>query len=211
MYVFVSYNVITNHCYREMDTKIMKGKGKTVKRKNEEVSPHVTANKQAAKKLRIAKEKENFHEAHGDSFNVYMFRKNMFELTQDDVAKVKTELTVYQVTNDITINITKSLFLAKQRVYLLRVHTQTERLQLHEMVENVLAGFTTYAKTDSNNMIKITLKIAHGFPKVLLKPDYLLKLLQTTFRKLVNHTIDGCKLLLPQRIILIHVKNQSGF
>ena len=65
------------------------------------------------------------------------------------------------------------------------------------MVENVLAGFTTFAKTDSINMIKISLKIAHGFPEVLLKPDYLNKLLQTTIGKLVNLTIEGCKLLLP--------------
>lgn len=73
-----------------------KGKGKTFKRKSDKTSePHFTANKQVEKKLRLAKSKEVFHEVHGDSYNVHIFRTNMNALSQEDVAAIKTELTVY--------------------------------------------------------------------------------------------------------------------
>ena len=172
-------------------------KGKKRARSTESVNHFKSANAKHVKKMRIEHQQALFREEHGDSFNIYIFRKDLEKMDGAFVAKFTTDLAVHQVTEDIDFATTKSQYKPNERAYLIRVHTQEERNEIHDMINKLYPYLTTYCPMDKSDTAKVTLRLPPEFPEVLLKPEMINKLLSQTVGKLIGSKIESCNILKP--------------
>ena len=156
-----------------------------------------TANINAAKRIKIQREKELFRELHGESYNISIFKRSHAKLTDSDVNKLKTDLAVHQVINNININSTKAFYNPKARCYIIRVHTVEERLAIHKIVTEIFPQYTTFCSHDTTNLSKIVMRVPPDFPEVLLNVDQLGKLVNQTIGNLVGKAVSNVQLYLP--------------
>ena len=159
------------------------------------------ANANAAKRIKIQRDKELFKETHGDSYNVQIFKKNHAKLSEEDLAKLKTDISVHQVVNELTINTTKAFYKVDARCYIIRVHTKEERLAIHRIITEVLPQYTTYCTLDTINLAKIKMRVPTDFPEILLDPNQLGKLVNQTIGNIVGSKVSSAQLNQPPCVV----------
>ena len=161
----------------------MDSKQKMSQKRKKELEAFEIANMQAEKRQKHEKTRIEVERNYGKSYNIFIFRKDLQKMTENQIAKLKTDVAVYQIQKNIPINNTKAVYSKTERSYKIRVHTQEEREFITQMINELMSTLTTFCFMDEPDMDKIIIKVPTDFPEILINPDNMNSLLDQTVGK----------------------------
>ena len=141
-----------------------------------------------AKKIKIEMHKKRFHEQHGESYWVYIYKNNMEKISQEKMKSLRERLLDYQVENpNLSVEITRVKESMAEKALKIRVHSEADRITVDEIVKKcTLSIYTTYCFKDINNdqdkqIMKLYLE--RNFPEKYLTIKHLPSLLTASMGK----------------------------
>ena len=90
------------------------------------------------KRQKINSYKAKFHEDHGDTYWVCVFKKNLEDLSKEEISELRQKLLSYQLDRgELPMKISRVMECLPDKLLKLRVHSNTDRITLHEIVKQV--------------------------------------------------------------------------